>query len=225
MTSCKKDGDTNNYTIQQGTDTIQIGWMKDTMGFAYRQNKVVSTSIDLKVQVTFKDSTRKILSFQVPANYNNWIFYGNNNYVIHWSYEAGYQDSITNTISNPQYKKDLESYAYLKIVGITTSDKSIGFQIIDYDDQWNYTKPDQPITTITFNGNGVDFQNQYYSFENSGIKYNDKLGSYSFYLSKIPPLQIIAGVGSYPLVKGATLNLPLIIYEPRNQFNKLALNP
>ncbi|QES89650.1 hypothetical protein [Rhizosphaericola mali] len=172
LTSCSKNQEADSYNIQQGADTVQIGYVAGTHGLTLRMNQVVNATVDLKIQVTSKDSSKHTLSIEIPANYNGWVSYLGEHYIVEWNYDAGYKDSVTNTITNPNYSTILSDYAYLRILGISSSDKSYGFQEIRYDEDWHYTDPLMPASIISFTANGKAQTFKKYFFEKKYFLYN-----------------------------------------------------
>lgn len=86
--SCTKNQDANDYDIQQGADTVQMAYLAGTHGLTLRMNKMVNAAVDVKIQVTTKDSSKHILSIEIPASYSGWISYLGGHYIVEWNYDT-----------------------------------------------------------------------------------------------------------------------------------------
>ncbi|MGF7231560.1 hypothetical protein [Arachidicoccus sp.] len=229
--SCGKnpiDTPSNNNQIQQGDSTIEINAIYPNISPAIigeyippnyvlyiRDNAVIDAAINLVVAFYVHNDGEKDISATIPAGYKQLQLMNGNNYINSFTYYTTSKDSLGNTF-NTTVINSTWVVDSIKIKSVICSNKKYGFKVLDKTDWTSYYTPHDSVTSINFIANTDTISYSDYNFNLTGNTYRS--GTYAFYFPNPPLVSMFSGSATYPLQKGMTIDIPLMVYAKTISF-------
>lgn len=229
FSSCTKKPDAtnnNNDSIQQGDTTIEVnlipiggkysqtGFPEDTIGYQLRLNAVVNAPINFTLAFYLTGNKEQDVQINLPAGYENLLNWQGDNYLNYLNISAYSSNSNDSGAVQKSFSNVYDASWHIdsvEIKGVSSSNKNYGFKVLDKTDWTSYYVPHDSITSIYFVANTDTISYSDYDFNLTSNTYSTS-GTYAFYFPNPSLVLMFSGSAKYPLQKGITLDIPLMVY-------------
>lgn len=208
FSSCTKQRDAAENTIQQGNTTIEINAIYPN-SLQVRYNNVIDAPIKVGITFFIQNGQQKVVLVTIPAGYKKLQpFAPNEQYINVYNYSE-YNDSTG--IAPPPLVQPGWVVDSVKITSVSCPDKQYGFKVLTRFDQWNYYQPTDPKTLVSFIANKDTFYYADFDFNNQFMYYSPQGKSYSFSFFD-QAVYMIAVPANFPIREGMSMDIPYMIY-------------